>query len=72
MLVQDQYKFIWYFGYDQIKPDSDYMELYDIDSDPEEMKILLKERKTVAEDLLAILKSKISNLNKSIQDRKSS
>lgn len=72
VLVQDQYKFVWYFGYDQIKPESEYMELYDIDSDPEEVINLVNKKLTLAEDFKSTLMSKLSVLNLSSQRRKSS
>ena len=67
MLVRDNYKLMWYFGYDQIEDNNQLFELYDISNDPEELHNLYPSRKDVADELINVLKSKLDDLNKSYQ-----
>ncbi|MEA3350602.1 MAG: hypothetical protein U9Q82_08285, partial [Chloroflexota bacterium] len=64
-LIQNDYKLIWYFGYEQIKPNLELIELYNIAEDSEELNDLSTQRKDIADEFLAILKSKLKTLDQS-------
>jgi choline-sulfatase len=66
-LVRGRYKLVWYFGYEQIKTTGEFIELYDITADPEEIHNLYPQEEAMANDLLDVLKSKLSDLNHSLQ-----
>ena len=60
MLVRDNYKLIWYFGYDQLGENKEMLELYNLDADPEELNNLHPAQSSLAADLLVDLKSKLN------------
>lgn len=51
MIVKNQYKLIYYFGYKELKGQGPLYELYDIMNDPEEMIELSESRSDLANDL---------------------
>jgi len=59
MLVQGQYKLIWYFGYDELGEDGERVELYDIEADPEELRNLYPTHQDAGDRLLEIAKAKL-------------
>lgn len=59
MIVKDQYKLTYYFGYKEIKGNGPLVELYDILNDPEEMNNLLKSKLGLANELYNELMTKI-------------
>jgi len=60
MLVRDNYKLMWYFGYEQLGGDKDMLELYDLRADPEELNNLHPAHSALAAELLVDLKSKLT------------
>ncbi|MBI5353688.1 MAG: sulfatase-like hydrolase/transferase [Chloroflexi bacterium] len=62
--VQGNYKLIYYLGYKELGSDSEQIQLYDIQSDPEELNDLSLTQKAVASDMLAKVKSKLAEVNK--------
>jgi arylsulfatase A-like enzyme len=66
-LVRGRYKLVWHFGYEQLKTTGEFIELYDIKADPEEMNNLYPKEEALADDLLDVLKSKLSDHNHSLQ-----
>ena len=59
VIFKDKYKLIYYFGLDEIKGNDPYFELYDIKNDPEELNNLYTSKKSIAEDLLQELLTKM-------------
>jgi hypothetical protein len=62
-LVRDGYKLLYYFGY-QADGIDDFMHLYHIDADPEELVDLQVTQKDVADELFAELKAQLDAANK--------
>jgi len=62
LLVRGNYKLMWYFGYEQLDGE-EYIELFDIASDPEEINNLYPHKKDTADEFLGILASKLELLN---------
>ncbi len=58
MLMRENYKLMWYFGYDQLE-EANYIELYDLDSDPDELTNLYAERQDIAREMMAVLQAKL-------------
>jgi len=63
MCVRGRYKVMWYFGYDGIDDGDELIELYDIDADPEELHDLYSLQKEIADELMDMLRSKITELD---------
>ncbi len=63
MLVKENYKLIYFFGYDEDLPNGELIQLYDIEKDPEELNDLSAVKKDVAKDLLKELKLKLAEMN---------
>jgi len=63
MLVKRQYKIMYFFGYEKLDG-NERVELYDIESDPEEMVDLFLSEPEVAAELLDELKAKLAEMNK--------
>jgi arylsulfatase A-like enzyme len=59
MILKDQYKLTNYFGYKYLPRGADITELYDIDSDPEELTDLSSKHPSIVADLSAELMSLI-------------
>jgi len=66
MIVRDQYKLIYYFGYKELKREPLY-ELFDIEEDPEELNNLYQSKPNIASMLLEELESKIDESNQRYQ-----
>jgi hypothetical protein len=62
MLVKGRYKLTSYFGYKETQG-LERMELYDVESDPEEINNLYAVETKVAEELLDELKAKLAEVN---------
>jgi arylsulfatase A-like enzyme len=62
-LVQGRYKLVHYFGY-QTDGIQDFMQLYDIEADPEELTNLALSHKDVAQEMFAQLKTDLAAANK--------
>jgi hypothetical protein len=63
MLVKGRYKLTHYFGYGRLRGSDERVELYDIETDPEELNDLYPSQKEVAGELLGELKAKLAEVN---------
>ena len=72
MLVRDNNKLMWYFGYDRLGEDKEMLELYNLDADPEELNNLHPAQSSLAADLLVDLKSKLNQAEDVYEDTTSS
>lgn len=63
MHVQDNYKLIYYLGYEELGADKEHLLLYDIQSDPEELTDLSQTKREIAADLLNIIKNRLDESN---------
>ncbi len=61
-LIKDGYKIMYFTGYDELSGD-EYIELYYLDDDPEEMNNLSVAKKETASELLDELKTKLVEVN---------
>jgi len=68
MIVRDNMKLVWYLGYKKIEAADDWIELFDIVADPEEITNLYPLHKDTGDQLLNILKEKLNTLSQSYQD----
>lgn len=66
-VIEENYKFIWTFGYAPIPEGEQIFELYDLAADPEELDNLYPARQAIADELFAILKHKLDELQHSYQ-----
>jgi arylsulfatase A-like enzyme len=62
-LVRGDYKLVYYFGYEELGESREMIELYDINNDPDELENLYSSQKAIADELLAVVQSKISTAN---------
>jgi len=62
MLVRGNYKATWLFGYDEIEAGDEIIELYDLETDPEELNDLSVEKKDTADEMIGVLRSKMDEL----------
>ena len=62
MLVRENYKLHYYFGYPEIPADG-LDKLFDLQKDPEEMNDLFKIKQNTGIELLQELKSKLAEVN---------
>ena len=63
MIVSGKYKLTYFFGYKELGPGVERVELYDVEADPEELHDLYTEQKQIGTDLLAQLKEKLKEVN---------
>ena len=59
MLVRDQYKLIYYEGYDELPGKQPYFELYDHQNDPQELQNLYQQQPKVSEELFMVLQERM-------------
>jgi arylsulfatase A-like enzyme len=64
MLVKDNYKLAYYFGYNQLPDGKPYFELYDLAEDPEEVRNLYHEHPRQASQMADELLQKLEEKNK--------
>ena len=64
MLVKDQYKLTNYFGYDILKTTESLYELYDVESDPEELTNIYDPDSQISKELTNELLEKLNEVNK--------
>ena len=64
MLVREQYKLNWYFGYEKLGEGGEMVELYDLSSDPEELQNLASQHPDLLETLLDAAKSKLEEMDR--------
>jgi arylsulfatase A-like enzyme len=62
MMVKENYKLHYYFGYPEV-PSDGLIRLFDIQSDPEELKDLAQSKPDTASQLLNELKMKLKEVN---------
>jgi arylsulfatase A-like enzyme len=63
MLVKGRYKLVYFFGYEELGGNGEHVQLYDIESDPEELEDLSASQKGVTGELLSELKAKLDEVN---------
>jgi len=63
VLVRDNLKLIYYFGYDEWGDSKEHVELYNIENDPEELNDLSEAEKETSASLLSELKEKLAQVN---------
>ncbi|MCQ3938770.1 MAG: hypothetical protein DPW18_17240 [Chloroflexi bacterium] len=63
MHVQDNYKLVYYLGYEELGAQKERFLLYDIQSDPEELVDLAQTKRETAADLLRIVKQRLDQAN---------
>jgi arylsulfatase A-like enzyme len=61
-LIRGSYKMMYYVGYAELDG-GDYVELYDIDADPEEMNELSSTKPYLANEMLQTIKAKLAEVN---------
>jgi len=61
--IRDQYKLIWYFGYPELAQTGDLVELYDIETDPDELVNLASARRNIVDEMVDLLKVRLSESN---------
>ncbi|MHC4537283.1 MAG: sulfatase family protein [Planctomycetota bacterium] len=66
-LIRAPYKMMYYVGYRELDG-GDYVELYDIDADPEEMDELSLRKPTLAKEMLQSIKAKLAKVNEPYLD----
>lgn len=64
MLVKENYKLVYFFGYYDDLTNGELIQLFDIEKDPEELTDLATLKKDIAKDLLKELKSKLAEVDK--------
>jgi len=62
-LLKGNYKLVFYLGYHELNG-TEFVQLYDIDQDPEELHDLYSAQKILGDDLLKELKFKLAEMNK--------
>jgi arylsulfatase A-like enzyme len=67
MLTKENYKLMWYFGYEELQDIGDMIELYDLSTDPEELDNLYPKRRDIADEFIERLGTKL-NEAESIQN----
>jgi len=63
-LIKGQYKLIYYFGYKELRDSKEQVEMYHLQDDPEELHNLYPQKKSLAEDMVAMIKTKLAEVNK--------
>ena len=63
-LIKGQYKLMYFFGYKQLGSGDERLELYDIESDPEELNDLASSKRGTAAEMLEEIKSKLTEVNR--------
>jgi len=63
MHVEDNYKLIYYLGYEELGGEAERFQLFDIKSDPEELSDISNLKKETASEMLALVKSKLKDVN---------
>lgn len=69
MLVQNNYKLTWYFGYSELQEQSEFIELFDIEADPQELNDLFPQNAKLAQGLLDELEQRMDELRLAYKDQ---
>jgi arylsulfatase A-like enzyme len=64
MLVIDNYKIVVYSGYKELRESGELVELFDIKADPLELENLYPAKKSIADEMVAIIKENLKDANK--------
>jgi len=64
MLVEDRFKLLYYFGYKELVDRGPLVELFDLENDPNELNNLYPYKKVMGDDLIAMIKDKVIEVNK--------
>ncbi len=67
MHIQDNYKLVYYLGYEELGADRERVLLFDLQSDPEELTDLSQTKREVTTDLLNIVKTRLDESNEGYQ-----
>ena len=62
--IKGQHKLMYFFGYKQLGSGDERLELYDIESDPEELNDLASSKRGTAAEMLEEIKSKLTEVNR--------
>ena len=62
-LLKEQYKLTYFFGYPELGPDGERIELYDLENDPEELNDLSSSKPDTTSELLNEIKKKLAEVN---------
>ena len=63
MLIKGRYKLTYFFGYKELGEGVERVDLFDIESDPEELNNLYTEGNEIGASMLALLKGKLEQVN---------
>lgn len=63
MHIIDNYKLIYYLGYEELGSETEKYQLFDIQADPEEMNDLSRSKRETANELLNLVKTKLEDVN---------
>jgi hypothetical protein len=66
-LIKEKFKLVYYFGYEGLGPGEERIELYNLDSDPEEISDLYQSKRGTAAELLNELQTKLVEVNEPFQ-----
>lgn len=69
MLVEEDYKFIYYLGYDQLGEKGERFQLFDLGADPEELNDLSTAKRNTASELLGMTLAKLEEVNEPFSNR---
>ncbi len=64
MLLRDNLKLMWSFGYPELEEEDEIIELYNLAEDPEELSNLASERKSLVDEFLGILRAEVEKLGR--------
>lgn len=63
-LIVGRHKLLYFFGYKEFGSTTERVELYDVEADPEELNDLFPTQRALGDELLAVLKAKLREVNK--------
>ena len=63
MLIRDNYKMTYYFGYNKLGKEDEFIELFDLKSDSEELHNQYASQNKLASEMLSIIKTKLMDVN---------
>jgi len=67
MSIKNNFKLIWYFGYDEIQGENQFIELFDLANDYEELQNLYPEHKLLGDEMLAQLQTRLQETAKAFR-----
>jgi hypothetical protein len=63
MLLKGKYKLTYYYGYGRLQEGDERVDLYDVETDPQELDNLYPAQRGIGADLLDELKVKLAEVN---------